>query len=1075
MKQIFTLFLLLTTLFVAQGQTVYSTNFGTATSGTPPSPFNPTPITIDANLTTTGWTGGNVFFGGVAGGAYCNNASNGNGTFTLSITIAAGYKLDASSATFQMRRTSTGASVVAVSVGGTAFSVTGSPASGSFAPISATGTASNLTGLNTVTITTSGGTGTSQNVRLDDFVLIGTVSAISSNSTASNIIATIPFTPATNIDYKNFQATDITAANSIELGQFTIQDGGGSTDGDALPTTLTSLGFSIANGANLRRIAIYDGATEIAEIAGSTTANFTGLTGLSATDDGSKTFSLRATFNNTVSDNAQIVATVNSTATDNTGSGFATSNAGAAATSNIGDDNKIEVIADRLAFVQNTTTPTGTNSAMSPAPTVSANDVNNNRDLDYIANIDITSTGTLATSPTSVATVNGLATFSTPNAIIHTTNGISLQLTAASGLLTNTTSNLFNISVASAATDYFRSKQTGNWADFTTWESSSDETTWINATLIPDSNSTKITIATGNTVTINVAANADNLVVDGTLSTNVGTAFLLRINDGNTNPDMTVNGTLQLNNTYTSCWTIPTNASVLINPTGIVKIDGGSGNQAFAINTNVTWSNGSTYEWNTINIPSFTGLNYFATLANPTDIPIFRFTQAPTNTIGGGTATTVNGKIVSNVDLIFGGNSNKIIKNGFSTNGNITYAAIAGNKVIINGANAVLEGTGTITTGTGGLEIGSATGTTVSVNNNKTINGSIGLVNTALINLGNNNLTSNGLSGGSTTALVVTNGTGSLIVNNISTTPVTFPVGSSAALYTPVTITNNGTPDNYSVNVSPTYGACLTLANQQYSVQNTWNISEATTGGSVADLMFDYGSAPFGTSFAGAMAIVAHCNGTNIDYSGGVVANITQVTIGGVTSFSPFTITSDPAILPIKITSFVALQKTNAVSLKWKIAQEVDIAQYELQKSNNGNDFSTMATINAQNLSVYEAFDDQPNIGNNYYRLKIKETNGNIIYSNIQKIKFNGKSLVINNIFPIPTKDNISLTINYNANALGILKIVDINGKTIDNQEIKLVDGATFKTINLSKLSKGTYFIQLIVNNEKITEKIYKF
>jgi len=260
-----------------------------------------------------------------------------------------------------------------------------------------------------VRVITANASGSDEWVGIDDINITG--SPLSGNSTSSDIIANGSFSAPSNINYANYQATDITDANSLEVAQFTIRDGGAAADGDAVGTILTNFVMSLSNSANVRRVALYDGTTELAELAGGATVNFSGLT-VTAPDDGTKTFSVRVTFNTAVTDNHQFVFTVTSATADGAGSNFAAANAGGAASSSAGDDNRIEVTADRLAFVQNTTSPTGLNAAMAPAPTVSANDVNANRDLDFTAFIDITSTGTLQGSPVSTQAVAGLSTYS---------------------------------------------------------------------------------------------------------------------------------------------------------------------------------------------------------------------------------------------------------------------------------------------------------------------------------------------------------------------------------------------------------------------------------------------------------------------------------------------------------------------------------------------------------------------------------------------------------------------------------------------------------------------------------------
>jgi Secretion system C-terminal sorting domain len=182
MKRIFTIIVLglLFSSSLVKAQ-IYSTDFGTATSGTPPSPFITSTI-LEANLQNNGWTGGTTFFTGVAGGAYSIGTNNGNGTYTLSLKPLNAKAFSITTLDFSMRRTSTGPTNISVSVNGVAFVVTGAPGNGSFAAISASGSATNITSPFTVIITTAGGTGTGQNVRLDNFSIGGTVLSVDLNN-----------------------------------------------------------------------------------------------------------------------------------------------------------------------------------------------------------------------------------------------------------------------------------------------------------------------------------------------------------------------------------------------------------------------------------------------------------------------------------------------------------------------------------------------------------------------------------------------------------------------------------------------------------------------------------------------------------------------------------------------------------------------------------------------------------------------------------------------------------------------------------------------------------------------------
>lgn len=288
-------------------------------------------------------------------------------------------------------------------------------------------------------ITGVGGSSNAQALGIDDVTIV----AAPAESASSTIIRNTTFTEPQNIDYAAYQATDITATNSLVVGSFDIVDGGGTNDSDTYATILTAVNFTVQNFANIRKLALYDGTTEKAEISlTSATATFSGLTSLSAPDNGSKNFTLRATFKDAVTDNQQLRFTVSSaTVQGNNSSKFAAANAGAAATAITADANRIEVTADRFAFTQQPTN-TQVDATMSPAVALRANDALGNLDLDFTSDVHLTSTGTLST-PVTVSAVAGVASF---NAIKHSVagNGLVLTATSANNAITTNT-NTFNV------------------------------------------------------------------------------------------------------------------------------------------------------------------------------------------------------------------------------------------------------------------------------------------------------------------------------------------------------------------------------------------------------------------------------------------------------------------------------------------------------------------------------------------------------------------------------------------------------------------------------------------------------
>ncbi|MEI2823987.1 MAG: T9SS type A sorting domain-containing protein [Chitinophagaceae bacterium] len=377
---------------------------------------------------------------------------------------------------------------------------------------------------------------------------------------------------------------------------FIVQDDGATPATDALPTQISQIVFTSGTGNAVTDWSAVISGAELSDGTNSTSSATIGTSSITFTglptsigdlgyiaDDASKTYNLKIWLKTSLGsfatniDGKDFVFRVQGNGITVTGSEFASGQ-----DVNSGDgNNTVSVIATALAFVQNTTTPTGVNVAMSPAPTVSANDANGNRDLDFVANVDVTSSGTLSTSPVTVAPIAGLASFNAN--IIHTASSTGLQLTAASTGLSSATSNLFDITTASSASDYFRSKANGNWGSFSSWESSPDNNTWIDATLIPDENANTITIRNDHTITVAAAATADQVVVESGGSLVLNANFTLADGAGT---DLDVNGTL-----------INTSGSHTI--TGTISQNGGSlyqHNRNGSAVLNATWSATSTAE-----------------------------------------------------------------------------------------------------------------------------------------------------------------------------------------------------------------------------------------------------------------------------------------------------------------------------------------------------------------------------------------------------------------------------------------------------------------------------------------------
>ena len=160
----------------------------------------------------------------------------------------------------------------------------------------------------------------------------------------------------------------------------------------------------------------------------------------------------------------------------------------------------------------------------------------------------------------------------------------------------------------------------------------------------------------------------------------------------------------------------------------------------------------------------------------------------------------------------------------------------------------------------------------------------------AKITLNGNNLNLKGnssqITNGNSTNYIVTNGTGSVNVENLNSArgTVNLPIG-TASNYNPVSIANTGTSDTFSARVSDGISNTTNGA-----VNATWEISEATAGGSNVSLTLGWNASQQNAAFDSGTAKVGHyLNGNWAEENSGAVSN-NSITATGISSFSPFAV-----------------------------------------------------------------------------------------------------------------------------------------------------------------------------------------
>ncbi|WP_324674683.1 T9SS type A sorting domain-containing protein [Hymenobacter sp. GOD-10R] len=359
------------------------------------------------------------------------------------------------------------------------------------------------------------------------------------------------------------------------------------------------------------------------------------------------------------------------------------------------------------------------------------------------------------------------------------------------------------------------------------------------------------------------------------------------------------------------------------------------------------------------------------------------------------------------------------------------------------------------------------------------------------------------IQGASNAAFVVTNGKGQLrqSVTN-SGTDVLFPIGSSAASYTPALLqqpssTTARNEDVFSVRVADgmyaRYDASETgigTAVTNQNVKKTWLVSEEVPGNSNITMGLQWNSTDEMADFVRNSAYVSHYLATGSSayfdkpsevpgIAAGTVASSYRVNRGSITSFSPFSVSSRPDMpLPVELTAFSARRLGTAVVCRWTTASERNSAKFIVERSTDGHSFQAIGMFAAAGTSTaarsYSFADQQPLTTTAYYRLRQIDEDATEAFSPVVTVAGCTECLANNvTIAPNPSSGLFELYTNLEAVVLGGT-VSNTLGKSVltINQEVPV--GPQRTLLDLTQQPAGVYLVQLQTSSGSLVRKIVK-
>ncbi len=195
-----------------------------------------------------------------------------------------------------------------------------------------------------------------------------------------------------------------------------------------------------------------------------------------------------------------------------------------------------------------------------------------------------------------------------------------------------------------------------------------------------------------------------------------------------------------------------------------------------------------------------------------------------------------------------------------------------------------------------------------------------------------------------------------------------------------------------------------------------------------------------------------------------------------VTAFSAWTLGDNNVPLPVRLTRFEATRiSEQEVKIAWQTASEQDNLGFEIQKSEDGQNFETIyfkeGAGNSSQIRDYQVIISESKSA--YYRLNQLDTDGTSTLSNVEFVS-EGRIKPHFTIYPNPTLGEISIQSNLASNAVLRVKILNQQGNLLQTWQGTLEEITAQMQQSTKKLPSGVYFMQLEAEGSRQVSKLVK-
>ncbi len=208
----------------------------------------------------------------------------------------------------------------------------------------------------------------------------------------------------------------------------------------------------------------------------------------------------------------------------------------------------------------------------------------------------------------------------------------------------------------------------------------------------------------------------------------------------------------------------------------------------------------------------------------------------------------------------------------------------------------------------------------------------------------------------------------------------------------------------------------------------------------------------------------------NVNYTIGQVFYTTNTSAGGREAGGIQATINLNNPLPVTFLNFSGSCDNGKVTMGWQTGAELNNNFFEVEKSDDANNWASIATVKGNSESkTYAYTDERPNAVISYYRIKQVDVDGKFSYSQTVYVMSCGADKQSVLIYPNPTSSGVYISTEHTDDM--DYELYDMKGAMISHG--KLQAGATY--VNMAGLAAAPYYLKVKQNNIELNNfKIIK-